>query len=347
MYLRVVAGSRSEGIRPGSFRGCAPMELMQLEMFVAVVEEGSVRRASERVYRTQPAVSIAIRKLEEEFEVPLFDRSKRYSFRLTQAGESLYRHAKRMLSVRSEAAAQLEDMAKLRTGRVSIGANESISLHLLPQLAHEFLKKYPGMHLELLSEGSENLLRDLRARRLDVAFLSFRPDDPDLDCSFLVEDELVLITSAKHSLAQKMCVQFQDLRDEAILMMDVSTSSPWHKCVDQAFLRFKIPLHLKVENAPIEAIKKMVTVGLGVGFVPLLCVQQEVARGELRIVEIQGFRELRSVWLVRRWALESKGANAFVDAAASFAAGMRAHVGGASHSSKANKVVLVSRHACP
>ena len=68
---------------------------MQLEMFVAVVEEGSVRRAAERVFRTQPAVSTAVRKLEQEFSTPLFDRSKRYEFRLTQAGESLYRYAKR------------------------------------------------------------------------------------------------------------------------------------------------------------------------------------------------------------------------------------------------------------
>ena len=153
--------------------------------------------------------------------------------------------------------------------------------------------------------------------------MSFRPDERDLDCTFLAEDELVLITSAKHFLAQKMGVQFEDLRDEAVVMMDVSTSSPWHKRVDEAFLRFKIPFHLQVENAPIEALKKMVAIGLGVGFVPRLCVQQEVARGELRIVEIQGFRELRSVWLVRRWALESQGADAFVEVASTFAAQMR------------------------
>jgi DNA-binding transcriptional LysR family regulator len=61
------------------------MELMQLEMFVAVVEEGSVRAAAERVFRTQPAVSIAVSKLEREFEAPLFDRSKRHEYRLTQA----------------------------------------------------------------------------------------------------------------------------------------------------------------------------------------------------------------------------------------------------------------------
>ena len=99
------------------------MELMQLEMFVAVVEEGSVRAAAERVFRTQPAVSIAIGKLEREFEAPLFDRSKRHEYRLTQAGEALYAHATRMLSLRSETVSAVGDIRNLRLGRLRIGAN--------------------------------------------------------------------------------------------------------------------------------------------------------------------------------------------------------------------------------
>jgi len=99
------------------------MELMQMEMFVAVVEEGSVRRAAERVHRTQPAVSIAVRKLEAEFGLPLFDRSKRYAFRLTQAGESLLGYAKRMLSLRSEAVSQLRSIASPRVEQLTIGSS--------------------------------------------------------------------------------------------------------------------------------------------------------------------------------------------------------------------------------
>jgi DNA-binding transcriptional LysR family regulator len=78
------------------------VELMQLEMFVAVVGEGSVRRAAERVLRTQPAVSIAISKLEREFETLLFDRSKRHGYRLTQVGETLFEYATQMLGLRRE-----------------------------------------------------------------------------------------------------------------------------------------------------------------------------------------------------------------------------------------------------
>jgi len=129
------------------------MELMQLEMFVAVVEEGSVRGAAERVLRTQPAVSIAVSKLEREFETPLFDRSKRHEYRLTQVGETLYEYAKRMLNLRREAIAAAGDVRSLRLGHLRIGANESISLHLLPRLAQAFLATHPGIRLEVKSSG--------------------------------------------------------------------------------------------------------------------------------------------------------------------------------------------------
>jgi DNA-binding transcriptional LysR family regulator len=84
------------------------VELMQLEMFVAVVEERSVRGAAERVFRTQPAVSIALRKLQEEFNAPLFDRSKRHQYRLTQVGQILYEYAFHLLALRNEALSVLQ-----------------------------------------------------------------------------------------------------------------------------------------------------------------------------------------------------------------------------------------------
>lgn len=299
------------------------MELMQLEMFVAVVKEGSVRAAAERVFRTQPAVSIAVRKLEREFEAPLFDRSKRHEYRLTQAGEALYRNATRMLSLRSETIAAVDDIRNLRLGRLRIGANESISLHLLPKLAQSFLSQHSGIRMEVRCERSESLLADLQERKLDLALLSFEPEDAELDAKFILQDELVLITSPTHPFAAKSCVHIKDLGEQSLLVMDVSEPSPWHRKIAEAFLQSKAPLHLTVENAPIEAIKKMVAIGLGIGFVPLISVGEEKSRGELAIVEVEGFHLERSVWLVRRRAVQSPAAKAFMQTTVAFAAHLR------------------------
>jgi DNA-binding transcriptional LysR family regulator len=294
------------------------MELMQLEMFVAVVEEGSVRAAAERVFRTQPAVSIAVSKLEREFEAPLFDRSKRHEYRLTQVGEALYQHANRMLSLRRETISAVGDIRNLRLGRVRIGANESISLHLLPKLAQSFLAEHSGIRLEVKCERSKSLLADLKDRKLDLALLSFRPEDKELDAKFILQDELVLITSPTHPLADKGSVHIKDLGEQSLMVMDVSEPSPWHRKIADAFMQSKAPLHLTVENAPIEAIKKMVAIGLGVGFVPLISVREEMARGELAVVDVDGFHLERSVWLVRRRAVQSPAAKAFMQTAVAF-----------------------------
>jgi DNA-binding transcriptional LysR family regulator len=133
-----------------------------------------------------------------------------------------------------------------------------------------------------------------------------------------MQDELVLITGSTHAFASKDRVHIQDLGDESFLVMDVSESSPWHRKIAEGFLQFKAPLHLTVENAPIETIKKMVANGLGVGFVPLMSVIEEKTRGELAVVEVDDFHLERSVWLVRRRAIQSPATKAFIQAAVAF-----------------------------
>src|ERR1700733_1095362 len=103
------------------------MELMQLEMFVAMVEEGSFHKAAKRVLRTQPAVSIALRKLEQEIGAAHFDRTNRNAAVLTSSGELLFDYAKRLLNLRDETVSALQELHNLKSGRIRIGANESTS----------------------------------------------------------------------------------------------------------------------------------------------------------------------------------------------------------------------------
>jgi DNA-binding transcriptional LysR family regulator len=291
------------------------MELMQMEMFVAVVEEGGVRAAAERVFRTEPAVSMAIRKLEGEVGAPLFDRSKRYAYRLTEAGEALFKYAKQMLGLRKEAVSVLSDLCNARAGLLRIGANESLSLHLFPEIARDFLKQHAKIQIELRCGRSESLLAELKERKLDLALVSFKPQDTGLEAKFITRDELVLITSARHPFARKASVHIEDLAKESILVMDVSRPSPWHRKITDAFERSKAPLNLTLENAPIETIKKMVAIGIGIGFVPRISVRGEIATGELCVVPVEGFHQERSVWLVRRKTVHSLAAKAFAQIA--------------------------------
>jgi len=151
------------------------MELMQLEMFVAVVEERSFLRAAERVFRTQPAVSIGLRKLEGKIGVPLLDRSQRRSARLTPAGEVLYEYASRILGLRDEALSALraEDCTRSGTLRIAVASGENFDW--IPQLTRKFNNQCPNIRLEILCDRPVTFFSDLAERRMDIALLSGRP----------------------------------------------------------------------------------------------------------------------------------------------------------------------------
>ena len=151
------------------------MELMQLEMFVAVVEEGSVGKAAGRVHRTQPAVSLAIGKLEVEFGGPVLDRSTRArGYRPTAMGEIVYEYASRILGLRNELSALVKEGAR-STGELRIGASGAAGLARTTELAGMFRERYPEVRIAVFADLAESVLRELTERKLDVALLSSLP----------------------------------------------------------------------------------------------------------------------------------------------------------------------------
>jgi DNA-binding transcriptional LysR family regulator len=286
------------------------MELHQLEMFVAVVEEGSVQRAAKRVFRTQPAVSVTVRKLESQIGAPVFDRSHRSIQTLTPTGKLLYEYAKRLLALRDETFAALKELSDVRRGTLRIGANESISFHLLPRFVQAFLQKHSRVRIVFSYQNSEKLVQELKDRKLDLALLAYATDDPEVETRLLMHDELVLITSPQHILAGRESVHIKELKDEQVIAED---HAGWREMVVNSFERHATSLDIRIESATIEMIKKMVAAGLGVGFVPLLCVRSEVERGELRVVPVEGLKQERRLWVARRrHGAHSHAAKAFM-----------------------------------
>jgi DNA-binding transcriptional LysR family regulator len=151
------------------------MELMQLEMFVAVVEERNFARAAERVFRTQPAVSIGIRKLEGKIGRALFDRSHRRSGRLTAAGDVLYDYASRILALRDAAICALQKKESVSTGNLRIGVTTEGHFDWIPQATRKFSSQYPEIRLEGSYDHPVHFFRELTEQRLDIALLSGRP----------------------------------------------------------------------------------------------------------------------------------------------------------------------------
>ncbi len=296
------------------------MDLFQLEVFTTVAREGSFSRAAEKLYRTQPAVSQAIRKLEDELGESLFDRSSRDGH-LTDAGRVLHEYAQKLLNLRGEAAAALVEMREMRKGKLAIAANEYTCLYLLPILA-EFRRLYPMVKTTVERSLASRIPQSILEHNVECGVVSFNPEDPLLRSIVVYRDELSLVVYPRHPLASAKQVSIKQLGVESFVAHHVP--SPYRAKVIQAFKRHKTPLNMDAELPTIEAIKKFVMMENGVALVPGICVEDELKRGDLvrvPIADLKLERRLRIVY--RKNANLSHAAHAFLKVAEGMADGER------------------------
>jgi LysR family transcriptional regulator, hydrogen peroxide-inducible genes activator len=153
------------------------MDFRQLEMFVAVYEERSFKHGARRVWRTQPAVSLAIAKLEKELGCPLLERKRGgpQELHLTKPGELLLDYASRMFELRDELRDVLNPGRRRQEKSLRLGLSERCSGEYLQDFFARFQKNRPHLCLEVCPASTEGALRDLRERKLDVAILDAVP----------------------------------------------------------------------------------------------------------------------------------------------------------------------------
>src|SRR5215470_9532563 len=274
----------------------APMDLSELQVFLTVAREGSFSRASERLYRTQPAVSLAIRKLEDSLEQPLFVRGAR-PVRLTDAGNLLREYAERLLNLRDEVKKGLMELEGLKRGELSLGVNESSIHALLPALAR-FREAHPGVQVRLHRMFSRDIPHEVVNYRLDLGAVSFVPRDPQLQATEILKDELTLVVPPKHPLAKRKEVDVEELGKEPFVAHIVE--SPFRRKVIELFARHRTALNMPIEMPTIESIKRFVQMAIGVAIVPRMCVAWEIDHGWMKEVKIRQMNLPRHVYLVSR-----------------------------------------------
>ncbi len=293
------------------------MDLFQLETFLAVAEERSFSRAATRLHRTQPAVSQVVSKLESELGETLFDRSLRDGS-LTDAGEVLRDYAQKMLNLRKEAGAALQDLRSLHLGRLDLAANEYTCLYLLPVL-DAFRRQHPNLKVAVQRSLASRISDEVLQHSVELGVLSFRPEDPQLRSITVYRDELVCIVGPQHALAGAGEASIGRLGRETFVAHNVE--SPLRQKVIAAFRRHRTPLRMEVELPSLEAIKRFVERGNGVALVPRLTVETELVHGALvavRVPELHVGRSLRLVFR-KRTAL-SHAATAFLEVVKAHAA---------------------------
>jgi DNA-binding transcriptional LysR family regulator len=272
------------------------VDLGVLQVFQAVANERSYSRAAEKLYRTQPAISIAMRKLEDWVGQPLFVRGSG-ARALTDAGVLLLEYAERMLNLREEARKGLTELRGMKRGQVSLGVNESSIHALLPSL-ERFRTRFPGIHVRVHRVFSRMIPRELLNHQLDMGVISYLPEERELTTVKFYQDSLTLVVWPGHKLAKRREVDISALGEESFVAHIVE--SPYRQRVVQMFARHRVTLRMDLELPTIESIKRFVEMKRGVAIVPRMCVEGEVARGDLRELRIRQMRIQRHLYLVYR-----------------------------------------------
>ncbi len=275
------------------------MELSQIDTFLTVAAEGSFSRAGKKLLRTQPAVSLALKRLESDLGEKLIDRSSK-ELVLTDAGRVVLDFAHRFHNVRRELLNALSELRDKQAGKLTIGANESTALYLITHI-EKFRRLYPRVKVEIRRSLSSRVPEELLAGTLDLGAISYDPGGTDLVATVIYHDALVFVVSPAHRLAGRREVSIQELGMEIFIAHNVV--SPFRQKVLEIFEQHGVPLHMDVEMPTIETIKKLVELNLGVAFLPKMCVEPEIAAGslvEVGIEEIHVERKIRLVQPARR-----------------------------------------------
>jgi DNA-binding transcriptional LysR family regulator len=270
-----------------------------LTVFRTVVDEGSFTRAAEKLFRTQPAISQAIQRLEEELGERLLDRSGR-TLALTDVGQVVYDCSRRQENLHREMGNKLAELRNKAVGRLVIGANESMTLYLLPHLS-SFRRRFPKVRVVVQRSRSTGIPDALLAGDDDFGVVSWEIDDARFASRTFDEDHLSFVVPPTHRLAGRKKVSIQDLGMETFVAHNVP--SPYRDQVIRAFHDKGVPLNMDVEMPTVESVRRMVQMGEGVAFLPRMCVEQDVRAGvlvEVPVEELKVHRRIQLVWVDKR-----------------------------------------------
>jgi DNA-binding transcriptional LysR family regulator len=273
------------------------MNLNHLAIFHAVAQTGSMTLGAERLEISQPAVSKQVQDLERTLGLHLFDRIGR-RVRLSQAGEVLADHARRLFALAHEAEEEMADVRAVRRGRLVIGASTTIGTYLLPRVLAEFGRRHPGLELLVHIENTEHVHRRLAGHEVDIGLTEGVMEEEDLEAEIFYRDELVMIAARGHRLASLRRVPLSAVREEQFILREPGSGT--RAVEERALAQLKLRVRVLMALGNTEAIKRVVAEGVGLAIVSRLAVSAECDAGTLVVLPVIGLRIARPLHLVRR-----------------------------------------------
>lgn len=262
---------------------------------MTVANERSFSRAAEKLARTQPAVSLALQRLESELGEKLLDRSAK-DVVLTDAGRAVLEYARRFQNLEGELRNSIAELRDHSAGRLSIGANESTGLYLLHHIEN-YRRIYPKIKVQVRRSFSSRIPDEIIDGNLELGVISYQPRDERIESRVIYTDSLAFVVSPEHELARRKSVPISDLADETFVAHNVL--SPYREIVLRAFHERGVRLNMDIEMPTVEMIRWMVERNQGVAFLPRMCVEHELADKRLIAVKVPEIDVERKIYLVK------------------------------------------------
>jgi len=284
------------------------LNLHLVRLFTAVADAGGVAAAARARRISQPAISRAIRELERQLGVDLFERSTR-RVRLTTEGAEIYRHAKEVFSAERAIEDAVAELKGVRRGTLRIGASTTIATYVLPELIAEFARQYPEIELRLSAVHTRILVEMLRRYELDVALAEAPVNDDAITVTPWRVDEMVVIAGRGHRLAKRKSIAPSELSDELFLLREPESGTRSIVVAALENARIRVRRSLSIDGT--EVIKQVVAEGLGIAMVSRFAIADQLAVGKLVELQVKGLRVRRPF---NRLALRSRRPSAAASA---------------------------------
>jgi DNA-binding transcriptional LysR family regulator len=262
------------------------MTLRQLEVFVAVAQAQSFRRAAERLHTSQPALSQHLRELEAELGVRLLDRLRR-SVQPTDAGRVLLEHAHRVFATLASAREAIGELEGLERGSLLVGASTTPGIYVLPRVIGIFRRRHPRITLDLRIANSRVIEERIRANELDLGVVGGHGLAPGEECLAAgLLDELVLIVFPAHPWRRRREIRPDELVSAPLLVREEGSAT--RRVTERALLRARVGYRVAMELDHTEAIKQAVMAELGAAFVSVHAIRGELAARRLHALRLRG-----------------------------------------------------------
>jgi len=260
------------------------LQLLQVEGFLEVARRGSVSRAAESLFITQPTLTARLHGLERELDVKLFLRTPR-GMRLTDAGRAWVPFAERAMRALVEGRDALEQVKAASAGHLTIGSALAVSTYILPDLLERFVASHPRVEVSVRTGHSEDVVELVLRDEVQLG-LGRAINHPDLDLRPFHREELVLVCAPDHPFVRRKSVTLPEVTNEKLIMFDRTSS--YYEITQSAFVSSGVRLRRFMEMDSIEAAKKMVERGLGVALLPKTSVAREVEAATMSRVRLRG-----------------------------------------------------------